>query len=444
LPVLALLCVPAGAHALTLDARIGLGGVARAGRWTIVRVDVSTAEREALAGDLVVEWGGARVLRDLTLAAGNRKQFELYIRSTDARSTMTVRVSSGGRDIARGEFPVRLVSYDESIAVCVAGPAVSDGSRVSCTAHVEPPDLPGSARGYDAADDVLVTEEQLRAVTEPQRTALTRWRLMQELNRSGVLSETPRLPATVPGAATSPHSNRGIAIGLAAYVCLLAAAGGFFRASSRSMLVYPALLAIAAAGSIAAMSLGHVGQAATVVVRHTSVLQQLGQGHGSVLSMRAVAALPAFDTYELRSGSPDFLFERANGRAITAEQAVDESDRAVLRTRSGAGGRQSFLVEGTTDWQPLRTTRRGRALDLTNVSGADLTDCRLPSGASPGRIAILPSGATVNVELPASPLEHIVTCATAAPPLAFAEGRREVRTEGSTLVVSYLDPAEGD
>jgi hypothetical protein len=443
--VLALLCVSADAYALALDARIGLGGVARAGRWTIVRVDVSATEGEALAGDLVVEWGDARVLRDLTLAAGSRKQFAMYIRSTDARSTVTVRVSAGGRDLARREFAVRLASSDESIAVCVGGPAASGEGRVTCTAQLQAADLPDSARGYDAADDVLVTEEQSRALTEQQHTALIRWRLIRGLNRSGVLAETPRLPATVPGAAAPALSNRAIAAGLAAYVCLLAAAGVFFSVRpSRSMLVYPALVAIAAAGSVAAMSLGHVGQAATVVVRHTSVLQQLGQGHGSVLSMRAVAALPAFDSYELRSGSPDAVIERASGRTITAEQAIDENDRAVLRTRSGAGGRQSFLVEGTTDWQPLRTTRRGQALDLTNMSAADLTDCRLPAGASPGRIAVLPSGATLNVELPASPFEHVVTCTTTAAPVAFAETRRDVRTEGSTLVVSYLDPAEGN
>jgi hypothetical protein len=81
---------------------------------------------------------------------------------------------------------------------------------------------------------------------------------------------------------------------------------------------------------------------------------------------------------------------------------------------------------------------------MTNVSGADLTDCRLPAGTSPARIAVLPSGTTLNLELPLSLREHVVTCATAAAPLALAEGRRDVRTEGTTLVVSYLDPGEGN
>ena len=440
LTVLALLCVSAGAHALTLDARIGLGGVARAGRWTLIRVDVAAGGSATLAGDLVVEWGDARVLRDLTLAAGSRKQFDLYIRSTDVRSTVTIRVSSGGRDIARGEFPVRLASFDESIALCLAGDALAPGA--ACTAQLDPSDLPDSARGYDAADVVLVTEEQLKGLAEPQRRALTRWRVIQGLNRSGVLSETPRLPATVPGAPATAHANRGLAAGLAAYVCLLAAAGVFFSvAASRSLLVYPALLGIAAAGSVAAMSLGHFGGAAAVVVKHTSVLQQLGEGNGSVLSMRAVAAFPAFDSYELRSSSPDAALQRPSGRVVTAEQTIDDSDRGVLRTESGAGSRQSFLVDATTDLHPLRTMRRGRALGLTNLSSADLTDCRLPAGTSPDRIGVLPGGATVNVELPASPFEHVVTCTTTAAPLSFTEARRAVRVEGITLVVSYLDPA---
>ena len=445
LPVVVLLCASAHAHALTLDAHVGLGGIARAGRWTAVRVSVQSAPAETLTGELIVEWGDARVVRDLMLPAAAKKHFELYIRSADAGGTVVVRVASAGRDITRTEFPVRLAAHDEVIAVCVAGNSLASEIRAECTTSVDPSELPQSVRGYDAADEILLSEAQENAFTGGQRLALARWRVLQRLNREGVLSEAPRLPSTIPGLAAASHTDRAGVAAVAAYACLLAAVAMFFRVSTRrSLLVYPALLGAAAIGSAAALNVGRFGDGATVVVRHTSVLRQLGDDAGAAVFMRAVATYPAFDSYELRTTSADVALERPNGRHVTSEQGVDEDGRSVVRTRSGAGVRHAFLAEGTVDVHPLRLTRRGRALGLTNMSEADLLDCRLPVGTTPDRIPVLRSRATADAVLPLSPLEHIVTCTTTAAPLTFIERRRTVRTEGTTLVVSFLEPAGSD
>src|SRR5437667_9546074 len=77
---------------VTVKASAGLGGLCRPGRWTPVRVDVETrgeaASTGVAAGEIIVEWGDARVRRAITLASPSHKQVELYIRTADARDSM--------------------------------------------------------------------------------------------------------------------------------------------------------------------------------------------------------------------------------------------------------------------------------------------------------------------------------------------------------------------
>src|SRR5260370_32827790 len=80
---------------VTLKAGAGLGGLCRPGRWTPVRVDVDAhgqASGEVWAGEIVVEWGDAHIHRTISLASPSHKHFEVYIRTVDARHSMTVRL----------------------------------------------------------------------------------------------------------------------------------------------------------------------------------------------------------------------------------------------------------------------------------------------------------------------------------------------------------------
>src|SRR5262245_40626197 len=106
---------------VTVKASAGLGGWCRPGRWTPVRVDVEMRgepSAEAAAADIVVEWGDARVRRALTLASPSHKQVELYVRTADARDSITVRVLIADREMATAVAPVRLLA--EPLTVCVA------------------------------------------------------------------------------------------------------------------------------------------------------------------------------------------------------------------------------------------------------------------------------------------------------------------------------------
>ena len=186
---------------VTVKASAGLGGWCRPGRWTPVRVDVETrgeTSAEAAAGEIVVEWGDARVRRAMTLASPSHKQAELYIRTADARDSITVRVLVADREMARTVTPVRLVAPAEPLTVCVARVNTWPTSGTTCTATINPESLPRSWRGYAAADDVVWPPGSKLTLTAEQHTALDRWRVVQAIENaeSTVPSAGDVAPAT--------------------------------------------------------------------------------------------------------------------------------------------------------------------------------------------------------------------------------------------------------
>src|SRR5204862_4300573 len=172
------------AHAdptVTFKTSAGLGGWCRPARWMPVRVDVETrgeTSSEAAAGEIVVEWGDARVRRALTLASPSHKQVELYIRTADARDSITVRVLVADREMAPAVVPVRLVAPAEPLTVCVAPVNTRPTIGVTCAATLNPESLPRSWRGYAAADDVVWPSGGKPTLTAEQRIALDRWRVV--------------------------------------------------------------------------------------------------------------------------------------------------------------------------------------------------------------------------------------------------------------------------
>ena len=122
----------------TLDAAAGLGGLAKAGRWTPLTVSIAS-DRDVLDAELVVVWGDARLQRPVTLSPGSRKTFELYLRTTDPRGAIDVRLQSDGRDLARARLRWGGVS----------------GHTLSVLGHSDTPHLSGAQR-------ILVTDSQAR------------------------------------------------------------------------------------------------------------------------------------------------------------------------------------------------------------------------------------------------------------------------------------------
>src|SRR5580765_3636296 len=98
---------PALADAPALQAKAGLSGMGRAGRFAPVRVLVENAG-EDFTGEVVVGWGDAVVHRRVTLAAPARRQLDINIRTFNVRSAMTVQLRSRGVTLRSVVIPVRV------------------------------------------------------------------------------------------------------------------------------------------------------------------------------------------------------------------------------------------------------------------------------------------------------------------------------------------------
>ena len=449
-PVCQILCFVAAAalpaHGATLQAAAGLGGVAKAGRWTPVAVSVGS-EREPLDAELVVTWGDTQLRRPIVLAAGTRKEFELYVRTTDARGAIDVRLAAGGREIASASAPVRVLGADDRVVVCVQ-PDVTAGVDASCTTSVLARAVPRSARGYEVADDVVWPPARI-AVTAEQDAALRAWRALEALDASGDLGATPQVvrpqvPRGLPAAMTPVV----VAIG-GAYMTLFVATAWALRARRARLSWVGAAFALITAGACTAVAgIGRVGSTRAVHLHHVSLLQQLPGAPVSVLTMRATAEFPAFDRFALRLPPAAGTLETSSPRG-TASGALDADGFPVVTGLFGAAARQSFAGEALVSARPLMVEERGHSVAIQNESGQTLHECHLGRGlSSSSAMATLAPGARLEAtwtaatdEAPSGPL---ITCTADQPLFALTELEHPVVMHGVTTIAAYrTTPAHG-
>jgi hypothetical protein len=423
----------------TLDAAAGLGGLAKAGRWTPLTVSIAS-DRDALDAELVVVWGDARLQRPVTLSPGARKTFELYLRTTDPRSAIDVRLQSAGRDLAAASAPVRVLGADDRVTVCVLTDAASPVDSTACTATVLARALPRSPRGYEVADDVVWPGTRA-GVTAEQDAALRGWRSLEALDASGDLGATPQVsrplvPRGLPAALTPVVA--GIGIG---YVVTLLAAAALLRSRRSRLSWMAAAFAVITAGACAAVGgIGRVGATRAVHVHHVTLLQQLPGTQASVITLRAIAEFPAFDYFALRLPSADGTLETAGARGMSSGM-LDADGFALVAGVFGVAGRQAFAGEALVDARPLGVEERGGSIAIENRSGRTLRDCRLGHGLSATISRTLAPGARIEAswtegrdEAPGGP---VITCVSDEPPLAFTEAQRPVVMHGETTIAAY-------
>jgi len=432
----------------TLDAAAGLGGLAKAGRWTPLSVTVAS-DRDAIAGELVVVWGDARVTRDVTLAPATRKTLELYLRTTEPRGALDVRLRSAGRDVVVATAPVRVLGADDRVTVCVAADAASSVDSAACTATVLARSLPRSPRGYEVADD-LVWPGTHAGITTEQDAALRAWRSLEALDASGDLGATPQV--------SRPLVPRGLPAALApivagvflAYVSALLLGAAVLRSRRARLSWMGASFAVITAGACAAIAaIGHVGATRAVHVHHVTLLQQLPDTQASVLTVRAIAEFPAFDRFSLRLPAADGTLETPSARG-PASGALDADGFPVVTGVFGLAGRQSFAGEALVDVRPLAIDDRGATVTIENRSSLLLRDCRLGRGLAAsisGPFGTLAPGARIEAswagadEAPGGPL---ITCVSDEAPLPFTEADRPVVMHGETTIAAYRGaPARG-
>jgi len=419
---------------VTVKASAGLGGWCRPGRWAPVRVDVEArgeTSAEAATGEIVVEWGDARVRRTMTLASPSHKQVELYIRTADARDSITVRVLVDDRELATAVAPVRLVSAAEPLTVCVAPVNAWSTSGTTCAVAINPESLPRSWRGYAAADDIVWPSGGKPTLTAEQQTALDRWRVVQAIENA---------ESTVPSAGEVTPATNALRRTSTAMLVYAAALGMLVwplnRVRSRSLAVYPVIAAAVATGSIVAIAAGRVGPGARIHVSQSAVVEQVAGTNGASVLARAVAEFPAFGPFELRADGVDGAIALRGG--ARRDLRFDENGAPLVTGTYGLGATAAFEVEAMASVEPLSATFSDSTVRVMNISAHEMRDCRFGSGFSRQSVGRLAPGQHVEAVRQSPEIEPLFSCKLDAAVVKFAESGHPVDNDGTATVVLHL------
>ena len=419
----------ANAQSVTLHARAGLGGQVRPGRWAPVSVEITSASGP-ISGQLTVEWGDARVSRDLELSAGIARQVDLYVRSADPRDVIAVRFRSADATLASIDVPVHIVPFDAgSFVLCGASGAAS--SPAPCSATVDSNSFPRSWRGLDAVDSIVLSGADVQSHDRIQGRAAMLATALARLNETGrgvpVLAEVP----------ASRRFPRYSSFALGVYVSVLVAVVAVSQWRRSALMMLGLMAAAAAVGSVAVYASGHIGPDSSVLVHHATSIDQYEGSDGALVTMRAVAEFPAFDTYVLRADLDDGEIARPAGQGV-ATVRFDGSGTPILDGTYSAGRLQPFAFVASSPSALLRGERVGDSVRVTNTSSLTLRDCVFPGTASgQGSLA---AGEATTVTLQDEDDDPAVRCAADRSPWGFSDATHDLEMDGVTSVVLHLKP----
>lgn len=398
---------PAAADGVSIRGAAGLGGVARAGRWTAVEVTIENSGAPS-SGNLVVAIGDAKVVRHVEVPSPSKKRTTVYLRvpaDADAAATVTFASSPPVR------IPLRLYDGDAPLTICV-GPASAD-----CTASLDADAAPQSWRGYDAAD-VVVLPPDVR-FTAPQQAAYDRWRAIRHWSES-----TNMVPPPAPATAfeDTSRASRMLLLYVASMLALAVIAP---LVRKRSAWTHGAVVATIVAASTAVLADGRFGNAAAIAVRDSTVVRA-GVGFDSAsVSARGVALFPAAARHELETPLEDGSLEVAGGPAFRKGQRV------------------AFDVEGFAAGRLLESDAAASGVTLRNVSSFTFTNCVLPDGYVPRTIDRLVPQASATVTAAADAFDPVMTCGIDGTIETLAVPGARLQRAGSTTLLYDLRPRGG-
>jgi hypothetical protein len=421
----------------TLQASPALGGIAKAGRWLAVRVTINHSGRD-LPAELRLTWGHDELRRHIGPLSAGKREYELFIRSREAESTVRVRLLAEGRELQSLDVKLIVLRPDEPVTLCIASTGAGPPPETSCSALVPANRLPRSLRGYDVADRVVWPEGQgSGALSLDQRLAYGQWEVVTRLDRTGDFGFTPEpvRPALDRGL---PARTAGITATFAAALLVALLLAGMISVRRRIPLgrLFATIGAVTAVGIAGAHAIGRIGPASAVRLHHQSLLRQLPGTRGALLTVQAVVELPAFDRFTIRAPVSDGVLETSipGGRSAV----IDAEGYPVLTGTFGLGGRQAFSLEGVTDAQWLSVALDGGTIRATNTSDVELRNCRFAENAFPSGPFVLKPSDSVSARLVGELAGPVLTCLVSGSLIPMVESRREVRSNGQTVLVAYL------
>lgn len=416
---------------VTLAADAGLDGVTRPGRLTRVRIAIENSGTD-MAGNLVVGAGGVSVARTLSLPAPSRKRIELYIRVPSADiDRIHVALVAEGREVAAVDAVVRFAPEETRFVLCVASSA-SVGSDPRCTSTLDAAALPDSWRGYDAVDELVWSPPGPWSLTDDQRIAINRWTVRRANDQSVGLAAQPAGPARV-----LTQMRLLIAAYAALFLLVVAAAQILAR---RSLGIYAAIVSIVAFASAAAMAQGRIGAGASILLTDATIVRAAEGVDDTLVSTRGVARFPAFGSFEL---SPTFDDGVVTVRQEPASATFADDGESVVSGVFGKNQHVEFDLEGFSGLPTVRVIRSGETTRIANVASSDLTDCELPSGILPRRVALLRAGDSLSVRGSPDAEDTAFTCRFQVAPPTLRSRRAPVEHQGRAVLVYGLGPFGG-
>jgi hypothetical protein len=224
------------------------------------------------------------------------------------------------------------------------------------------------------------------------------------------------------------------------YVAALGCIGLIVRRRPRRGVVrYLFIAAVVIAGSVAALA---AGRSTPITIRHATVLQQFDGAAGGILQSRAMAEFPVNSDFAIRPSLMDTAFDLRPGRDVPLEQRFDADGYPVITGRFGLGGTQPFTIEASGDLQVFEVARVQGTTRVVNASAFELRGCEFPSGFSERTLESFPSGAQIEAAEPIAGADPMVACRFARLPLDFSDANRPVVTDGTTIAVYHLQPAD--
>lgn len=379
--------VPAAAQAVSARIEPGLSGVARAGRWMPVVLVLENNGRP-LDALVTVRIGAEHVSREVSLPAPSRRRLELYFRAPDTdAATATLDVSG-----VTASATVRIVPSDAPFTLCVTAGGVSP-SGATCTAVLDAAALPGSWRGFDAADDVVMPAGAATVMATGQRLAHARWAAVRAWNRS--TSMAPPAPAVPETGRGGVSATRELSLHAAAVLLLAFSTRWISRRPAR---LYVAVVLLAIAGSAAVLAHGRFGEAGALVVHDASVVRAGVTFDGAQWQVRGTALFPSARHVSIGTALQDgeLLVRRGGG---TLRSGFSAGGDAVITGRATRQQRLEFTVDGFADEAPLDVARGTAGISLTNRLSSALVGCTLPDGFEPATIARIEPAGSVDVRI---------------------------------------------
>jgi hypothetical protein len=412
----------------------GIGGLVKAGRWAPVQVAIGPT-KDIVDGELVVSWGTATVRRRIDLAGPAGRRFEIYIRTSEVASVVTVQVRvGGGVGVAQAEAPVRALAQAERVVLCAGDDRpITDAD---CSGTIAPEQLPSSPRGYDAVDRVVFAGSEA-ALTSEQREALAVWHALHALNETGELGlvgqvARPTLPRGLPAPLL-----RIVAALTTVYVGVILLVGVTRSFPSRPFRHgYLVLGVVVACGSGTVLAIGAGLPGRPIVVHHASLIEQLPGTTSAIVTIRGVVEFPAATTFDLRWPLTDAMLEPASA-AGGPEHTIAANGHPVLAGLRGLGRRQAFSGEAVARAQLLAVRMEGQQVTVTNESGFDLTDCQFAGGFEPQQVGPLVRGASATSDQLGESAGPVFTCSFDGALVPFEEPHTSVLSTGATVVAVY-------